>query len=131
MLVFGWNKDGQLGLGPSDDVTVPRPLALTASITKVACGWNHTLAVTRWGSLLVWGSNSYGQLGISETRHPQPCPVELAHKVSSPALRMNRVTATSLQLFGNSNVRDVAAGLRHSLAVSGKRRWDGSARALT
>eukprot|EP00731_Ephydatia_muelleri_P005813 Em0003g61a len=101
VLVFGWNKDGQLGLGPSDDVTVPRPLALTASITKVACGWNHTLAVTRGGSLLVWGSNSYGQLGISETRHPQPCPVELAHK-----------------LFGNSNVRDVAAGLRHSLAVS-------------
>lgn len=80
MLSFGWNKDGQLGLGPSDDVTIPRPLTLTASVAKVACGWNHTLAVTCEGTLLAWGSNSYGQLGITE-KHHQSSPVELERKV--------------------------------------------------
>lgn len=102
VFVFGWNKDGQLGLGHTDDVMIPRYLELTASIAKVACGWNHTLAITCGGTLLAWGSNAYGQLGLPEKRR-QLCPVEVSQK-----------------LFGGSILRDVAAGLRHSLAVTGQ-----------
>ena len=80
-MAFGWNKDGQLGLGPSDDVTLPRQLALTEPIVKVACGWSHTLAITRGGALLAWGSNGYGQLGLSEGRH-QVFPIELPPTVT-------------------------------------------------
>lgn len=33
-------------------------------LAKVACGYEHTLALSDEGKLYAWGGNSYGQLGI-------------------------------------------------------------------
>ena len=33
-------------------------------IVDVACGWAHSLALSRQGQVWVWGSNSHSQLGL-------------------------------------------------------------------
>lgn len=84
--VFGWNKNGQLGVPPSEDVTVPHPLAgglshCATKIAKVSCGWNHTLATGNGGSLIVWGSNAFGQLGAPDILKQTDRPVVLQQQV--------------------------------------------------
>ena len=65
----GWNSKGQLGL-LEDEVWTFQPVEslLGHQITQIACGWDSSLAVTSNGSLLVWGSNSYGQLGLPKQK---------------------------------------------------------------
>ena len=47
MYVCGWNGNGQLGVGHVNNVDVPIPISgLQQQIVKVACGWNHTMAIT-------------------------------------------------------------------------------------
>lgn len=38
----------------------------TLYIVKVACGYEHSLALTDKGDLYVWGKNDNGQLGIGK-----------------------------------------------------------------
>jgi alpha-tubulin suppressor-like RCC1 family protein len=72
---WGWNGYGQLGVGtttgpatcvlsnaPTPCSTVPVQVALS-NITTVAAGDLHNLAISADGSVWVWGSNQYGQLG--------------------------------------------------------------------
>ena len=108
VFAFGWNKNGQLGVPPSEDMTVPHPLARTLShcatkIAKVSCGWNHTLAIGDGGSLIVWGSNAFGQLGAPDVAKQTDRPIVLQQEV-----------------FSNSRILDISAGLRHSMAVTGR-----------
>ena len=44
----GWNGNGQLGIGNFTNVNVPIPVSglHQHEITEVACGWNHTMALT-------------------------------------------------------------------------------------
>ena len=48
MLSCGWNKSGQLGHGhdSTDDVTKLLKMRRLPKIVRIACGWNHTLAVS-------------------------------------------------------------------------------------
>lgn len=47
-------------------------------LEKVACGYAHTLALSDEGVLYVWGSNSYGQLGLgNKTNACVPMRVKL------------------------------------------------------
>ena len=79
--VCGWNKNGQCGLS-SPDITIPQPLAsVPLRITKVSCGWNHTLALTEHGRVFVWGSNMFGQLSLSEINKQSNIPSELPPQV--------------------------------------------------
>lgn len=65
---FGHNKQGQLGLGLSNDI-VPIPTFCNslngAPIIDIACGSTHTLALSSTGTIFAAGSNSQGQLGLS------------------------------------------------------------------
>ena len=36
-------------------------------LQSVSCGWNHTVALTVLGEVLVWGDASHGKLGIGKT----------------------------------------------------------------
>ncbi|HEX9625196.1 MAG TPA: hypothetical protein VF979_12520, partial [Streptosporangiaceae bacterium] len=53
------------GIGTSDSSDVPVAVKLpdAVTITKVAAGGRHTLALTSTGSVLTWGRGSWGQLG--------------------------------------------------------------------
>jgi len=65
LFMCGWNNKGQLGLGDIDDRPLLCQVPFLALVKQVSCGWNHTLAITEAG-LYVWGSNSFGQLGIGQ-----------------------------------------------------------------
>ncbi|XP_062054072.1 secretion-regulating guanine nucleotide exchange factor isoform X4 [Lepus europaeus] len=100
LFVCGLNKDGQLGLGHTEDVLYFTPCnsLLGCPIQQVACGWDFTILLTENGQVLSCGSNSFGQLGVPHG--PQRCvipqPIELLRE----------------------KVVCVAAGLRHALAAT-------------
>lgn len=65
---FGQNKHGQLGLGIYDDIVTTPTFCNSlngAPIIDVACGVNHSLALSSTGLVFAAGSNDQGQLGIS------------------------------------------------------------------
>ncbi|KAF0705049.1 hypothetical protein AaE_014675 [Aphanomyces astaci] len=69
---FGEGQSGQLGTGRCTKVFQPKlTLASDAPddiFVEIACGWAHTLAITRAGRLYSWGFNQYGQLGVGDTK---------------------------------------------------------------
>lgn len=86
IFVFGWNKTGQCGVSPSDlyssSLQLPRPLPSPWMVHKVACGWNHTLAIIEGGRVTAWGCNAFGQLGIPSVDKISSVPVKLSSEVS-------------------------------------------------
>ncbi|XP_063107842.1 secretion-regulating guanine nucleotide exchange factor isoform X3 [Cavia porcellus] len=100
LFVCGLNKDGQLGLGHTEDVvyfTFCKSLG-GCPIQQVACGWDFTIMLTENGQVLSCGSNSFGQLGVPPG--PRRCVVPQA-----------------IELL-REKVVCVAAGLRHALAAT-------------
>lgn len=100
LFVCGLNKDGQLGLGHTEEVLyfTPCKALLGCPIQQVACGWDFTIILTENGQVLSCGSNSFGQLGVPHG--PPRCVVPQAIEV----LR--------------EKVVSIAAGLRHALAAT-------------
>ncbi|KAL7641414.1 UNVERIFIED_CONTAM: hypothetical protein RMT77_008554 [Armadillidium vulgare] len=82
--VYGWglNSNGQLGLGNTvNQHNTCRVTALQGVvITKVACGYSHTLALSDEGHLYAWGLNGYGQLGTGNKAN-QCSPVRIAQDI--------------------------------------------------
>ncbi|XP_063173869.1 RCC1 and BTB domain-containing protein 2-like isoform X1 [Candoia aspera] len=74
--VWGYNGNGQLGLGNGGNQPTPCRIAALQGIhvQRIACGYAHTLVLTDEGRVYAWGANSYGQLGTG-TRSNQPYPV--------------------------------------------------------
>lgn len=69
------------------------------TITHVACGSHHTLALNKWGEVFAWGSNSNGQLGLNIAD-----PVNLAPKM--------------IKFLATKQVVQIACGRSHSLALT-------------
>ncbi|XRB21254.1 HECT domain-containing protein [Pseudoscourfieldia marina] len=69
--VFAWggNAEGQLGVGHCEDVRSPIELGELwgVPVVRVAAGGAHSACITAAGSLLAWGSNRRGELGIPES----------------------------------------------------------------
>ncbi|KAL3056110.1 hypothetical protein OYC64_018751 [Pagothenia borchgrevinki] len=65
--VYGWgyNGNGQLGLGNSGNQLTPCRLAALQGlcVQQIVSGYAHSLALTDEGLLFAWGANTYGQLG--------------------------------------------------------------------
>ncbi|XP_076847063.1 secretion-regulating guanine nucleotide exchange factor isoform X2 [Brachyhypopomus gauderio] len=116
LLVCGQNHKGQLGLGHTSDVMTFDlcPLPGCRSVQQVSCGWDFTIMLTDQrnvpiaidtlcladdGQVLACGSNAFGQLGISpQIKYTaEPLPIK---SLGDPVI-------------------SVAAGLRHTLAVTG------------
>jgi alpha-tubulin suppressor-like RCC1 family protein len=63
---WGENGSGQLGLGDTLDRFTPQVVDLAGAVAfDVATGANHTCAVVTGGAVRCWGSNQFGQLGVS------------------------------------------------------------------
>ncbi len=78
--VWSWGNDtaGQLGNAPAGS-PVTRPvntIAAGSRITQLSAGWGHMLALRSDGTVLAWGSNTGGQLGIGTTA-PVTGPVQV------------------------------------------------------
>ncbi|XP_067858724.1 probable E3 ubiquitin-protein ligase HERC4 isoform X1 [Heptranchias perlo] len=77
--VFAWGLaiDGQLGLASTEEsVKVPRNIKSLAEvqIAQVACGYHHSLALSKGSQIFSWGQNKNGQLGLGRDIGNQPSP---------------------------------------------------------
>lgn len=73
LVLWGDNREGQLGQGDEEDTLVPvtlgPPLFGGAPVAMVACGESHTLVVTRAGGLFAFGNGERGQLGLGDVQN--------------------------------------------------------------
>ena len=104
--VFGWgnNNLSQLGLpaGGSASVATLIPLPAGTTVTRIAAGAAHVLALNFNGKIYGWGSNGRGQLGLGSESVTQPKP---ALMLSGPR--------------NMSGIDDLAAGANFSLMIRG------------
>jgi len=98
---WGENSDGQLGEGSLNDRNSPVRVHGLDNIQKISTGIRHNLALDSLGGIWAWGNNSSGQLGDSTTG-----------RRTTPVMTIDE--------FGNpfSNIKDIAAGNHHSLALT-------------
>ena len=70
---WGWNQYGQLGNGTTTNSRIPVAVVTTGTplagktISQIAAGNAHALAMTDDGTVYTWGWNQYGQLGNGTT----------------------------------------------------------------
>jgi len=93
-----------LGLGNLTNRLVPMRVGgeqeFGGQVLMAACGDWHTLAVTKAGTLWLWGRGGDGMLGLNDTNDRLvPTQVEAQH-------------------FGNDKIVSVAAGATQSAAVT-------------
>jgi alpha-tubulin suppressor-like RCC1 family protein len=64
---WGWNDNGQLGLGDRVRRDVPVQVGTDTDWATVSAGLSHTVAIKTDGTLWAWGYNGRGQLGLGDT----------------------------------------------------------------
>jgi alpha-tubulin suppressor-like RCC1 family protein len=65
--LWGSNSYGQLGNNDSAITAVSSPIQIYGGGTnwkQIACGFHHTVALKTDGTLWIWGSNQFSQLGL-------------------------------------------------------------------
>lgn len=99
MLAWGANFTGQLGNGTTTSSSTPIAVDLPAgtTITTVAAGQGHSLALTSTGTILAWGYNASGQLG--------------------DGTNSNSSTPIAVDLPADTTTTAVTGGSFHSLAI--------------
>eukprot|EP00727_Mastigamoeba_balamuthi_P006089 m51a1_g21 hypothetical protein (727) ;mRNA; r:92099-95163 len=110
VFVWGYNYNGELGLGDTLSRKTPQPLRVftpsSPRIQLMVSGANHNIALIDSGELVVWGFNRYGQLGVGTTvNQTEPLPVSFFCKTDSSAQTIacgahhSAVVTTSGDLF--------------------------------
>ena len=69
LTVWAWgiNSNGQLGNGTTTDSSTAVTVSGLASMTAIAAGHDHAVALKNDGTVWTWGDNSNGQLGNGTT----------------------------------------------------------------
>ena len=149
LYMWGHNGDGQLGIHSDVDSKVPVKVNDSASplpeksVKYVALGSDHSAAITKDGSLYMWGRNNYdGQLGDGTTTN-RYTPTKIMDNVASVSLGGSHSAAVtkdgSLYMWGDNgngqlgdgtttdrytpvkimdNVASVSLGSSHSAAIT-------------
>ncbi len=98
VFAWGYNGNGELGNGTTTNSTTPvQTTGITGTVTAIAAGADHSLALTSDGKVWAWGWNYYGQLGNGTTTN------------SKTPIQVSGITGT---------VVAIAAGYYHSLALT-------------
>jgi LPXTG-motif cell wall-anchored protein len=92
---WAFTRAGQLDDGTTTDHRAPVPTTGLTSVTAIAAGRFHSLALKQDGTVWAWGSNVAGELGDGTATDRQ----------------------TPVQVQGLSGVTAIAAGAAHSLAL--------------
>ena len=64
---WGYNAQGQLGLGNTTYYSSPKQVGALTTWSQIANGNTHAIATKTDGTLWSWGYNVYGQLGLGDT----------------------------------------------------------------
>eukprot|EP00742_Colponemidia_sp_Colp-10_P002931 GILJ01003128.1.p1 GENE.GILJ01003128.1~~GILJ01003128.1.p1 ORF type:complete len:794 (-),score=80.20 GILJ01003128.1:478-2859(-) len=100
--------------------------ALGDAVTHVACGMEHTAAVTKDGSVYTWGTSSYGKLGLGQNfhgegveadRHTQHSNGNNQQQADNPEKIIVSKPALVTSLKGIS-IQSVFCGQEHSAAIA-------------
>jgi hypothetical protein len=105
LFCWGDNFEGKLGRGDDEsDATAPTPVLPSNQFRSVSVGQGHVCAIAQNGALWCWGRNTNAQLGLQGND---------AEHVRVPT-----------RVPGLNDVREVAAGQRHTCAVDhGGKLW--------
>ena len=148
LYMWGSNGAGQLGVYSNANSKIPIKVNNSSStlpeksVKYVALGGNHSAAITKDGSLYIWGWNNYGQLGDGTTTE-RYTPIKIMDNVASVSLGDYHSAAVtkdgSLYMWGNNssgqlgdgtttsrytpvkimnNVASVSLGSSHSAAIT-------------
>ena len=99
---WGFNSNGQLGLGTTTDQSSPQPVGAITGWTDVAAGSGHSVGEQGCRAVWAWGNNTDGQLGDgSTTRRTGPVAV-----FTPPAAALSSLTPAS----GGAGTTVVATG---------------------
>lgn len=111
--VWAWgdNSSGQLGNGDNDyqDSFVPvqvqnkNATGNLTDITDIDCGYEHSIALKKDGTVWTWGSNEYSQLGIHPGIEASVVPVQVVGTIG-----INTLTG----------VKDIDAGRFHNISLN-------------
>ena len=130
LYAFGLGKGGRLGIGNHERHS-PLPALVDFPLRKcrvlaIAAAENHSLAVVQGGQTYAWGSNRFGQLGISISPTTTTSGSMQHHKKQSAQTTSSSCSSSfvprRIDDLKDVNIRAVAAGERHSVALS----WSGS-----
>jgi alpha-tubulin suppressor-like RCC1 family protein len=104
--VFSWSYNTIGFIGSQSDVNESTPIQMQGfdgeNVIAIACGSDHSLALTENRQVFSWGSNQFGQLGIenmSESNRPILVKVDSNNNQSKPIMK-------------------IACGSHHSLLLS-------------
>ena len=99
---WGANESGQIGIGSNEKAIASngdlgenmKSVELGGLAKDIAVGDNHACAILVGGTLICWGKNDYGQLGIdSTTNATSPQEVKLGQKVQQVDLNHRHTCA--------------------------------------
>ncbi|XP_068113476.1 probable E3 ubiquitin-protein ligase HERC4 isoform X2 [Hyperolius riggenbachi] len=101
--VFSWGlaRNGQIGLPVIEEyVRIPRNIKglSEVQIVQVACGYHHSLALSKESEIFSWGENRYGQLGLSHDLKMEPTPRPLKSLSGIPFRQISAGGAHSFAL---------------------------------
>ena len=77
LYVFGSNKQGQLGLGDTDNRNKPIKHPSLSNIIDISKGGFHTFVKTSNNEIYAFGNNEYSQLGIKTEHGNQITPIRV------------------------------------------------------
>ncbi len=114
---WGYNADGELGVGTTSNALYPTQVPGVSGIVNVATANSHTLALKSDGTIFSWGANSNGQVGNNSVSPFVTNPV----RVAAPSGQSGPYFQGAIA---------IAAGANHSLAVDSYSKtwaWGGNA----
>ncbi|PYR76158.1 MAG: hypothetical protein DMF87_18790 [Acidobacteria bacterium] len=96
--MWTWGSGAQQR-GQSLDGRIPGPVPGASSVISVAAGSSHTLALKADGTLLAWGANTEGQLGLNN-QIAQAAPVAVSGLINVIAVAAGAASSMALKADG-------------------------------
>jgi hypothetical protein len=86
-------------------------------VSAIAAGGSHSLALLGDGTVLAWGENESGQLGVGTTSGPGSCTIR--GRIETERVETRSCSPVPVAVEGLSGIVAIAAGAADSLALSG------------